>query len=125
MPPRAVISRELAQLFGVLAHPDRIRIIQELRSGEVDVGHLQAALAISHSRVSQHLATLRAHRLVLERRDGRHVHYRLAQPDIAQWVLSGATFVARDVVAGDQIRSALDQVREIWGKAAPLQEPAE
>jgi DNA-binding transcriptional ArsR family regulator len=124
MPARAVISRELAQLFAVLAHPDRIRLVEELRLGEVDVNHLQAALGISHSRVSQHLAILRAHRFVTERREGRHVHYRLSQPAIAQWVLAGATFLTSEINAGEQIRSALGEVQQMWGDASLVEEAA-
>jgi len=121
MPSRAVVSRELAQLFGLLAHADRIRLVQELRHGEVDVGHLQTSLGISHSRVSQHLATLRAHRVVIERREGRHVYYRLTEPELAHWVLAGATFLTRAADSAEQFRDALDQVRELWGE--PSVEP--
>ena len=35
MPFRAVVSAELAKLFGVLSHPVRIRIIEELKKGDI------------------------------------------------------------------------------------------
>jgi DNA-binding transcriptional ArsR family regulator len=115
MPGRAYISKELADLFGVLAHPDRIRIIEELRSGELDVNHVQQAIGLPQSRVSQHLAILRAHRVVAERREARHVYYRLSDPALAHWILSGAEFLRGSIGAGDEFRTALDQVYEIWG----------
>ena len=34
MPHRVLVAKELAELLGVLAHPNRIRIIEELREGE-------------------------------------------------------------------------------------------
>ena len=34
MPNRVLIARELADLFKLLAHPDRIRLIEELGAGE-------------------------------------------------------------------------------------------
>ena len=71
MPERTLVTKELAQLLGVLSHPHRIRIVEELRAGECDVKSLQELLGISHAGVSQHLALLRAHRLVEERREGR------------------------------------------------------
>lgn len=40
----------MAKLLGVLAHPNRIRIMEELRDGDHDVSSLQAALGISRGR---------------------------------------------------------------------------
>lgn len=109
-----LISKELAQLFGVLAHPDRIRIIEELRNGEVDVNGLQQAIGLPQSRVSQHLSVLRAHRIVAERREGRHVFYHLPDPRLAQWILDGVSFFQTEMKFGDQMRNAIDEVRELW-----------
>jgi hypothetical protein len=55
MPYRTIVSKELAELFGVLAHPHRIRIVEELQSGEKDVGTMAEVLQISHSGVSQRI----------------------------------------------------------------------
>ncbi len=114
MPSRAFVAKELASIFGILSHPDRVRIIAELRNGERDVNSLQAALGVSHSRVSQHLSGLRAHRLVVERRDGRHVFYHLAHPAMAHWLLQGLAFVEGDLAINEQIRNAVEQVRLMW-----------
>lgn len=51
-----------------------------MRDGEGDVKSIQAVLGITHSGVSQHLMTFRAHRLVSE---CRQVFYRLRQPELA------------------------------------------
>jgi DNA-binding transcriptional ArsR family regulator len=115
MPARAIVSKELADLFAVLAHADRIRLIEELGDGEIDVNGLMQALGVTHSRVSQQLAVLRAHRVVTERRDGRHVYYRLSNPRLAEWVLAGADFLRADISAAEELRSALEQVHEVWG----------
>lgn len=93
MPHRVLVTKELAELFGALSHPHRIRIIEELRDGEHDVNSLQEALGISHSGVSQHLMVLRANRLVSERREGRRVFYQLRQPDLAAWLLGATRFL--------------------------------
>lgn len=73
LPSRAIVARELATLFGVVSNPDRVRIVEEPRGGERDVTTLQEALGCPAPRVSQHLSTLRAHRIVQERREGRRV----------------------------------------------------
>ena len=93
MPSRLPVAKELAEIFKILAHPDRIRMIEELRAGERDVNGLAATLGLPAPRVSQHLSLLRAHRVVQERREGRHHFYQLHQPDIAQWIVTGLDFV--------------------------------
>src|SRR3954470_24032754 len=85
VPHRVLVTRELAELLAVLGHPHRVRIVEELRDGECDVTSLRDTLGISHSGVSQHLMLLRAHGIVCERRQGRHVYYRLRQPGMASW----------------------------------------
>jgi DNA-binding transcriptional ArsR family regulator len=114
MPHRALVTKELAEFLGVLSHPHRIRIIEELREGEHDVNSLKEALGISHSGVSQHLMVLRANRLVSERREGRHVFYQLRQPNIAAWLLEATRFLERETVEGDELRKAISKARKEW-----------
>jgi DNA-binding transcriptional ArsR family regulator len=114
MPHRALVSKELAGFLGVLAHPHRIRIIEELRNEEHDVNSLQQALGISHSGVSQHLMVLRANRFVSERKEGRHVFYQLRQPEIAGWLLEATRFLGIDTAAADALRRAIGKTRKEW-----------
>jgi DNA-binding transcriptional ArsR family regulator len=113
------VTKEMAALLGVLAHPQRIQIIEELRNGELDVNSLQVILGVSHSRVSQHLAVLRSHRVVVERREGRSVFYRLMQPRLAKWLLDGFEFLAVEAHYGSEIREALDHTRKVWAPTEP------
>src|SRR5689334_20688121 len=108
-----MVTRELAALLGALAHPHRIRIIEELRDGECDVKSLQDTLGISHSGVSQHLMVLRARRIVFERRQGRHVFYRLRQPGMASWLLEATEFLEQE---GDALKlgEAIREARRTW-----------
>jgi DNA-binding transcriptional ArsR family regulator len=48
------------------------------------VGDLVAAIGLSQSALSQHLAKLRADRLVTTRRDAQTIYYRLASADAAR-----------------------------------------
>ena len=114
MPHRALVTKELAELLGVLSHPHRIRIIEELRDGEHDVNSLQSALGISHSGVSQHLMMLRANRLVSERRVGRRVFYQLRQPDIAGWLLEATRFLEEGTAEAGALRKAIGKTRKQW-----------
>lgn len=115
MPARIVVTRALAALLGVLAHPHRIRIIEELREGPRDVSTLQSILGISHSGVSQHLALLRAHRLVAEQREGRRVFYRLRSPHLARWLAEGIEFLG-ETAEDAAVRGAIDEVRQLWSE---------
>ncbi|MCS6911915.1 MAG: metalloregulator ArsR/SmtB family transcription factor [Myxococcales bacterium] len=114
MSSRAVACKELAVLLSVLSHPYRVRIVLELREGERDVGTLQEALGTSHSAVSQHLAVLRSHRLVAERRAGRHVFYRLCQPDLARWLREGLRLLQRDLHVSAEVRAAIEAAANEW-----------
>lgn len=116
MPSQAIVSRELADLFRLLAHPDRLRLIAEIRRGEQDVSSLAAALGLPATRVSQHLALLRVHRLVEERRAGRTHFYHLVHPALAAWIVESLQFV--------DIRNRLDEADHIDTVRARWSEPA-
>jgi DNA-binding transcriptional ArsR family regulator len=118
MPFRSLVSKELAKLLGVLSHPHRIRIIEELRDGERDVHSLQEELGTSHSAVSQHLMLLRAHRLVTERRQGRQVFYHLCQPGIASWLMEATLFLKQETALAEELREAIEKTRRLWSSRA-------
>ena len=118
MPYRNVVAKELADLLGVLSHPARVRIVEELGPAERDVNALQAILGITHSGVSQHLAVLRAHRLVAERREGRHVFYCLRQPRLAVWLADAMRFLEEEeAAAAGERRRAIRRARSAWPAA--------
>ena len=70
------------RLLKAFADPVRLRLLN-LLSGEreeVCVCHLHEALGLSQPTVSRHLAYLRKYGLVVGRKEGLWVHYRLAKP---------------------------------------------
>jgi len=114
MPWRTFLAEEMADLLRVLSHPHRIRIIHELRSGPMDVNGLQNVLGISHARVSQYLSALRQHRIVSERRDGRHVFYSLKAEGLAQWLVDGMQFLNSGKEHQSAVEAALRQSAQVW-----------
>src|SRR5437899_620528 len=88
-----------AQLFRVLGHPLRIRILELLADGERTVGDLQAALGLDSSGASQHLAALRQQGVLERRRAGVSVYYRIRDPRVSQLL----------VVAKELLTSALSE----------------
>ncbi len=90
-----------ANLFKGLAHPFRIRILELLSAGtEVSVADLQRETGLEASHLSQHLAVLRRHRLVMSERRGSHVYYRLANRDVAE-LLAVARRLLIDLLQAD------------------------
>jgi ArsR family transcriptional regulator len=70
-----------ARLLKAFADPVRLRLLNLLAGGrEVCVCHLHEALELPQPTVSRHLAYLRKNGLVVGRKEGLWVHYRLAKP---------------------------------------------
>jgi DNA-binding transcriptional ArsR family regulator len=114
MPARHLAAKELGALLNVLAHPARLQLVEELGHGELDVRALAETLALPQPGVSQHLALLRAHRLVSERRAGRRVYYRLQRPEIAAWLLEGLSFLAEPIGDIEVRRQLVEAARATW-----------
>lgn len=76
MPGEGHVS-DLADVFGLLADPGRVRILTALLEGEMCVCDIAAASGLSESAVSHALRLMRAHRVVRSRRAGRMAYYRL------------------------------------------------
>jgi len=70
------------ELLGVLAHPVRIRILEELTRGVKCVSDLEDFLEISQPNISQHLGLLRNHGVIDFYMDGRLRCYFLVDPVI-------------------------------------------
>jgi ArsR family transcriptional regulator, lead/cadmium/zinc/bismuth-responsive transcriptional repressor len=70
-------SERLADLFRTLSDPSRLRIISALLEGEMNVSSIAESLVMSESAVSHQMRGLRQMHLVLARKDGRQVFYRL------------------------------------------------
>jgi len=76
------LSQFKAEFFKALAHPLRIRILDELRRGEVGVNDLCARLDVEQSTLSQQLAVLRGRSIVVGRKDGQSVFYSVRDPEV-------------------------------------------
>lgn len=76
------LSQFKAEFFKALAHPLRIRILDELRRGEVGVNDLCERLDVEQSTLSQQLAVLRGRSIVVGRKDGQSVFYSVRDPEV-------------------------------------------
>jgi len=74
------IFKKQAKVLKALANESRLRIIDRLSRGECSVGELTKLVGSDRSTVSKHLAVLRAHDIVTDRREGNVVYYTLLTP---------------------------------------------
>lgn len=82
LPAEADVA-DLADMFGLLADPGRLRLMTSLlEAGELCVCDLSAATGMGESAVSHALRLMRAHRVVQTRRAGRMSYYRLADSHV-------------------------------------------
>lgn len=70
-------SAQAAELFHALADQTRLEILEELKEGECCVCELTDTLQAGQSRLSFHLKVLKDAGLILDRRDGRWMYYRI------------------------------------------------
>ena len=68
------------QVFKALADANRLRIVNLLLHGELCVCDIQYVLENSQPNISRHLAYLKNSGMVVDRRDGYRVFYRIANP---------------------------------------------
>lgn len=74
---------ELADVFGLLGDPGRLRILTALaEGGEMCVCDVAASVGMTESAASHALRLLRAHRIVEPRRAGKMAFYRLADAHV-------------------------------------------
>ena len=72
----------VARLFGVLAEPSRLHLLQALHRGPLSVTELMEACRMKQANVSKHLGVLHDHLLVKRQRQGVSVRYQIADPMI-------------------------------------------
>ncbi|MEW6092596.1 MAG: metalloregulator ArsR/SmtB family transcription factor [Chloroflexota bacterium] len=70
----------LARLLQAIGQPARLQILFAIGEGETCVCHLEAAFGWRQAYLSQHLMALRKAGILLARREGRFIHYRLNDP---------------------------------------------
>jgi ArsR family transcriptional regulator len=78
--------RRLAAMLKLLAHPERLRILDVLRRDVECVRHLELLLAKPQPYVSQQLRLLREVGVIVDEKEGNNVFYRLVDPQIAAWL---------------------------------------
>ena len=75
---------EAVGVLKVLANEERLLLLCQLSQGEMSVGELEEQLDIRQPTLSQQLGVLRTQGVVDTRREGKRIHYRIADPSLLQ-----------------------------------------
>ena len=71
-----------AEALRVIAHPQRLKILELLQDGELSVSDIQADLGIKQSITSQHLNNMKNKAILKSQRRGNSVFYHIINKDI-------------------------------------------
>jgi DNA-binding transcriptional ArsR family regulator len=106
--PRAAVLED--KVFQALADPSRRAIFESLTRGEAAVKDLTVRFDISQPAVSQHLAALKDAGLVIGRRAGRCVYYRVdpgGMKPLVNWIAQYRAFWTQHV---DRLKALLERM---------------
>ena len=78
------IYKRHAEMCKVLSHPKRLELINVLREQEMNVGELSKRLELAAGNLSQHLAMMRERHMLVSRKEGNVVYYRIANPRLLE-----------------------------------------
>jgi len=84
------ISEQIATPLTAIASPQRIAILLAIGTGEACVCHLETALGWRQAYISQHLMSLRKADILLDKREGRYVFYRIKDTSLLDLITASA-----------------------------------
>jgi ArsR family transcriptional regulator len=71
-----------AEMCQVFSHPKRLEVINVLRDGEMTVSELAQKLELTVGNLSQHLSMMKERHILLSRKEGNMVYYRIGNPKL-------------------------------------------
>ena len=86
-------AAHVAELFRSFSDTSRVRILFALTTQEMNVNALAELVGISDSAVSHHLRSLRQMKIVVARRGGKEVYYRIEDDHIISLFGQGVSHV--------------------------------
>ncbi|MFC3744108.1 ArsR/SmtB family transcription factor [Paractinoplanes deccanensis] len=96
-----------AEMFRVLGHPVRIRVLELLQDGPRPVRDLLAEIDVEASGLSQHLAVLRRAGVVVTFRDNGLVMYALSTTAVADLLAAGRRILREVLTDRDELLKLL------------------
>ncbi len=73
-----------ADICKIFSNAKRVEIINTLNDKELSAGELIERIGLSKANLSQHMSVLRSKGVIVTRREGVNIYYRIANPKIIQ-----------------------------------------
>jgi rhodanese-related sulfurtransferase/DNA-binding transcriptional ArsR family regulator len=101
-----------ARIGKALSHANRLEILEFLAQGERNVEALAKACGLTVANTSQHLQQLRQAGLVIARKQGQHVYYRLAGDEVVELINTLRTLAERQLAEVERLVNAYLTVKD-------------
>lgn len=105
--------RETIDVLKALADEGRVRILMALRGRELCVCQIIALLALAPSTVSKHMSIMKQARLVESRKEGRWIHYRLAEEEATDEARKAIGWLSDVLDRNARVRQDAKRLRQI------------
>ena len=101
--PKRAIFDQLATVAKAIGHAHRLELLEQLAQGERSVEVLANRTGLSMANASQHLQQMRRGGLVMARRDGKFVLYRLVDDSVVELIAALSKVAEQHVAEVDRI----------------------
>src|SRR5262249_16946576 len=101
--PKVALFAQFAAVAKTLGHPHRLELLEQLAQGERSVEVLARRTGLSIANTSQHLQQLRRAGIVSTRRDGKFVHYGLADDAVLELLAALRRIAERNVAEVERL----------------------
>jgi len=110
--PKQALYGEFALVARALGSPHRLEMLEHLAQGERGVEALAERVGLTVANASQHLQHLRRAGLVMSRREGKFVLYRLADDSVLDLMAALSDVAESNLAEVDRIRRAYFDARD-------------
>jgi rhodanese-related sulfurtransferase/DNA-binding transcriptional ArsR family regulator len=108
--PKLALFAQFAAVAKSIGHAHRLELLEQLAQGERNVEVLADRTGLSVANASQHLQHMLRAGLVANRRDGKFVHYRLADNAVLDFLAALRRIAERNVAEVERVvRSYFDE----------------
>jgi len=99
-----------ADICKALSNPKRLEIINKLKEGEMSAAELIEKTGLSKSNLSQYTGVLKAKGVILSRREGVNVYYRIANMKVIEACALMREFLLSEIKEKSRMASNLKKI---------------
>ena len=110
--PKRTLFLQFASVAKAVAHPHRLELLEQLAQGERSVERLAERVGLSIANASQHLQQMRRAGLVMARREGKFVLYRLVDDTVLELLGALRRLAERNLAEVDRVVRSYFQNRD-------------